>query len=63
MEDILTPEQWKVFQIQLKQKHPELADTELPYYEAEESDLLCMIKYRLQKYQEEMGQNNHVSST
>ena len=48
MNEVLTPEQWNEFRIQLKLEHPELTDADLPYYEAGESDMLCMIKYRLQ---------------
>ena len=52
MGEILTPEHWDELRIQLKLKHPELTDADLPYYEARESDLLCMIEYRLQNYRE-----------
>lgn len=52
MGEILTPEQWDELRIQLKLKHPELTDADLPYYEARESDMLCMIEYLLQNYRE-----------
>lgn len=63
MDEILTPEQWNVFRIQLRQKHPELTNADLPYYEARESDMLCMVEYRIQNYKEEMAQNSYISGT
>ena len=54
MSEILTPQQWDELRMQLKLKHPELTDADLPYYEAREEDMLCMIKYRLQYYREQI---------
>ena len=53
MGDVLTPQQWNEICIQLKRKHPNLTNDDLPYYEAEEQDMLCMIKFKLQEYKEE----------
>jgi hypothetical protein len=50
MGEILTPGQWDNFRIHLKRKHPNLTDDDMPYYEAEEQDLLCMIEYKLQEH-------------
>ncbi|PIQ34842.1 MAG: hypothetical protein COW63_03025 [Bacteroidetes bacterium CG18_big_fil_WC_8_21_14_2_50_41_14] len=63
MEDVLTPEQWNDLRIELKQKHPELKDADLPYYEAEEEDMLSMIDYTLQMYKDGTDHINHVLST
>jgi len=52
MGEILTPGQWDDIRNQLKRKHPELTDDDLPYYEAEEADMFDMIKHRLQIYKE-----------
>lgn len=54
MGEILTPDQWNDLRIQLKRKHSELTDEDMPYYEAREEDMLCMIKYRLQYYREQI---------
>ncbi len=62
MNEILTPKQWNELRIQLKQKHPELTDADLPYYEAEEEDMLCMIEYELQMYHEKMPHTNNAIS-
>lgn len=62
MGEILTPGQWKYLQIQLRQKHPELNHVDLPYYEAEEQDMLCMIEYHLLRYEEEMAKSNRNQS-
>jgi hypothetical protein len=59
MGEILTPGQWDDLRIQLKRKHSELTDDDLPYYEAEEEDMLGMIKYRLQTYQERIKKLKH----
>ncbi|MCF8368939.1 MAG: hypothetical protein K9G76_07835 [Bacteroidales bacterium] len=56
MGEILTPGQWNELRFRLKLKHPELTDDDLPYYEAEEQDMLCMIEYKLQFYREEKKQ-------
>ncbi|MBW6491277.1 MAG: hypothetical protein K0B15_08810 [Lentimicrobium sp.] len=49
MEEILSPEQWKFMQIQLKIKFPELTDDDLPYHESLESDLLMMVSFALKR--------------
>lgn len=59
MGEILTPEQWNDIRIQLKRKHSELTDEDMPYYEAREEDMLCMIKYRLQNYHEQRQKRKH----
>jgi len=48
MDEILTPEQWHELQFRLKTQYPQLTDTDLPYYEAHEEDMLEMIAYTLQ---------------
>ncbi len=63
MSDVLTPEQWNDLRIELKQKHPELKDADLPYYEAEEEDMLSMIDYTLQMYKDGADHINHAIST
>ena len=62
MGEILTPGQWNELRIQLKGNHPYLTDDDLPYYEAEEQDMLCMIEFILQHYQEDRLQTNQNSS-
>lgn len=62
MEDVLTPEQWNDLRIELKQKYPELKDADLPYYEAEEEDMLSMIDYTLQMYKDGTDHINHAMS-
>ena len=52
MGEILSPEQWNEIRIQLKRKHPDLTVEDMPYYEAEEQDLLCMIEFILQGHKE-----------
>ena len=59
MGEILTLAQWDDLRIHLKRKHPNLKDDDLPYYEAEEQDMMCMIEYKLQEYQENRLQTNH----
>lgn len=59
MGEILSPEQWDDFRIQLKREHPELTDDDMPYYEAEEQDMMCMIDYTLQAYKEDRLQTHH----
>ncbi len=61
MNEILTLKQWNVLRIQLKQKHPELTDADLPYYEAEEEDMMCMIEYELQLLHKKMQHTNHAN--
>lgn len=62
MGEILTPGQWDDLRFQLKRKHPELIDDDMPYYEAEEEDLLCMIEFRLQYYKEMKKQTDQTIS-
>lgn len=50
MGEILTPGQWDNLRIHLKKKHPDLTDEDMPYYEAEEQDMLCMIEYKIRAY-------------
>lgn len=50
MGEILTPGQWDNLRIYLKMKHPHLTDEDMPYHEAEEQDLLCMIEYQIHAY-------------
>lgn len=45
MGEILTRGQWDDLRIYLKIKHPNLTDNDMPYYEAEEQDLLRMVEY------------------
>ena len=45
MDEILTIEQWAELRFRLKQKYPELTETDLEYCEAGEKDLLQMIEY------------------
>ncbi len=59
MGEILTPGQWNEFRVQLKRKHPDLTDDDMPYYEAEEQDMLCMIEFKLQEYKENRLQTYH----
>jgi len=53
MDEILTPEHWNELQLRLKQKYPEIADTDLQYHEAGEEDVLKMVEYLLQMKKEE----------
>lgn len=62
MGEILTPGQWDVLRIQLKSKHSELTDEDLPYYEAEEEDMLLMIKYRIENYREKLQKKKYKMS-
>jgi len=65
MDEILTPEQWYELQFRLKQQYPELADTDMPYYESLEQDMLEMVAYSLNKtkkiMQEILAKHNHLS--
>jgi O-acetylhomoserine/O-acetylserine sulfhydrylase-like pyridoxal-dependent enzyme len=45
MDEVLTPEQWTDLQGILKQKYPQLTDSDLQYQEALEQDILQMIEY------------------
>lgn len=59
MGEILTPGQWDDLCIYLKRKHPDLTDYDMPYYEAEEQDMLCMIEYKIQEYRKSRLQAEH----
>ena len=59
MGEILTREQWDDIRLQLIWKHPDLTDDDMPYYEAEEQDMLSMIDYKLQAYKEDSLRSNH----
>ena len=50
MEEILTPEQWELICNSLRKQIPELTDNDLQYHEAVEDDMICMVKYHLEKY-------------
>jgi hypothetical protein len=59
MGEIITPGQWDDLCIYLKRKHPNLTDNDMPYYEAEEQDLLCMIEYKIHEIREERLSAKH----
>lgn len=49
MEEILSPEQWKVLQVMLKIKFPELKDEDMQYHESLENDLLRMVGFAVER--------------
>lgn len=66
MDEILTPNQWAGIKGALKQKYPELTETDLLYQEASEHDMLVMIEYILRKTEEKLTgiyttQRNRIS--
>ncbi len=54
MDEILTPDQWFDLQGRLKQKFPELSESDLQYEESAEQDMLRMVEYKLHKTKVEM---------
>ncbi len=54
MDEILTPDQWVDLQVRLKQKFPELSESDLQYEESAEQDMLRMVEYKLHKTKIEM---------
>lgn len=49
MDEIISPEQWNYLKRKLKQKYPELTDSDLQYHESREQDMLKMVDYNLHK--------------
>jgi len=54
MDEILTTEQWTDLQLKLKDKYPQLTDSDLHFDKASEKDMLRMVGYKLRKTKREM---------
>lgn len=55
MDEILTPGHWSELQGKLREKYPELTDSDLQYEEAAEEDMLRMLEYTVRKTKKEMS--------
>ena len=54
MNDLTSNEHWSELQGKLRQKYPELSDTDLEFEETRGQDMLRIVEYKLHKTKEEM---------
>jgi hypothetical protein len=54
MNELTTPGHWLELQTKLKEKYPELTESDLEYQQPMQQDMLRMVEYKLGKTKEEM---------
>ena len=54
MNELKTSDHWRELQTKLKEKYPELTESDLVYEEPMQQDMLRMVEYKLSKTKDEM---------
>ncbi len=54
MNELKTSDHWRELQTKLKEKYPELTESDLEYEEPMQQDMLRMVEYKLSKTKDEM---------